>query len=932
MALMEKKLNRDQIKAINHDKGPLLIIAGAGTGKTTVITQRIKHLISTKKAKPEEILALTFTQKAANEMETRVDEAVDWGQNQVAISTFHGFCDKLLRDEGLAIGLDPDYKLLSFADSVKLVRDNLFDFDLDYYRPKGNPGKFIEGILKHFERLKDEDVSPTQYLAWAKKKKFDDPLESKKYKELASGYVFYENLKIPNSYLDFGDLIVLTLKLFRDRKNVLRQYQNKYKYILVDEFQDTNYSQSQIVYMLSQEHKNVTVVGDDDQSIYRFRGAAISNILQFRNIYPQAKVVVLTKNYRSNQEILDKAYNLIQFNNPDRLEFVEKIDKKLVSSQKTKKNSVILLSKETQEDEVEAVVGEIIKLKKNKGYNFSDFAILVRANSQALEFAKSLDRTGIPYFYPGSTRFFSDEHVSAMISLIKVLVNPFDSINFYKILNLECFDIPSLEVLKLVSISKESDESLFEVAQKKGSKKIKNTIDTLVKYIDKSKKQPSWELLYEFLVETRILNKFLEEGTWEAQIKIKNTAKFLENLKIFSNANPEASLINVSEWLEIVSQFGEAKEEWEEEDAVKIFTVHGAKGLEFPVVFLVNLVNLRFPSTNKSEQISVPDDLIKETLPSGNFHMQEERRLFYVGMTRAKDYLYLTAAKKYKDNKLPKKISPFVFEALGEVSNNSSPQITPVKLEVVKRDSNLKVGYLSHSQIETFKICPLHYKLRYVVGLMPPKSASESLGISIHATMNDLYAGNKLKSSVSKEWLIKRLEKNWVSQGYGSKKYEKIGFERAKDYLLGYYKNSYSPSVKNLYLEKKFSINLSQSENEPFVVGGVIDRVDQLASGKIEIIDYKTSENVPTQKDVDKNDQLTMYALLLGKEPKDVILSLYFFEKQIKISTTRTKAQIDKARKDLWEIKKKIENSDFSCSGHFFCQDCEYKEFCRFAH
>jgi DNA helicase-2/ATP-dependent DNA helicase PcrA len=928
---MEKKLNKEQLKAITHKSGPLLIIAGAGTGKTTVITQRIKHLISTNAALPQEILALTFTQKAALEMEGRVDEIVDWGMNQVEISTFHGFCDKLLRDEGLNIGIDTNYKLLSVAESIKIIQDNLFEMDLDYFRPKGNPTKFIEAILKHFERLKDEDVSPDEYADWVKSKKFEDDLEKKKYEELANAYIYYENLKIENSLMDFGDLIVWTLKLFRERKNVLKQYQNKFKYILVDEFQDTNYSQSQIVYMLSRLHKNVTVVGDDDQSIYRFRGAAISNILQFRQVFPDTKVIVLTKNYRSNQEILDKAYNLIQFNNPDRLEFVEKIDKKLHSPKKGNKKSLQVIFKSTQEEEVQSVVEEILKLKNKKNYKFSDFAILARANSHALEFAKGLEAAGIPYFFPSHTRFFSDQHVSNMTSLIKVLVDPFDSINLYKILSFDCFEIPSLEVLKLVSISKKQDESLFEVAQKFGSDKVQLVLSTISKYIDKSKKQSSWEVLYQFLIELKILNRFLEEGTWEAQLKVKNTSKFLENLKIYENANPDTNIIRVSEWLDLVSQFGQSSEEWEDEDAVRVFTVHGAKGLEFPVVFLVNLVNLRFPSTNKSEQIPIPLELVKETLPMGDYHTEEERRLFYVGMTRAKDYLYLTAAQKYKDNKLPKKISPFVLEAMGEVVKKPITTNDSVEIEIKKGESKLKVEYLSHSQIETFKICPLHYKLRYMVGLHAPKSASESIGVSIHAALKDFYTKHKKKERLSEKIMLELLDKNWLSQGYGNKKYEKSSFERARNYLSGYYKNSYDKNTNTLYLEKKFVINIG-SKQETFVVGGVMDRVDDLGNGKVEIIDYKTSENVPTQKEVDKNEQLTMYALLLNKNPEDIVLSLYYFENQIKISTTRTKAQIEKAKKDLFEIKKEIEQSDFNCSGHYFCQDCEYHDFCKFAH
>ncbi len=260
----EVKLNEEQEKAVKHGAGPLLIIAGAGTGKTTVITERIKHLILSKKAKPDEILALTFTEKAAREMEERVDIAMPYGYTQMWISTFHSFCDRILRREALHIGLDPKYKLMSQAESVQLVRNNLFKFDLNYFRPLGNPTKFIDGMLQHFSRLQDEDVSPKDYFAYAKKLKGVEKEEKAKTLELAKAFKTYDELKVKDGLMDFGDLIVKTLKLFRERPNVVRVYREQFKYILVDEFQDTNYSQNELAIMLAGKAKNITVCGDDD--------------------------------------------------------------------------------------------------------------------------------------------------------------------------------------------------------------------------------------------------------------------------------------------------------------------------------------------------------------------------------------------------------------------------------------------------------------------------------------------------------------------------------------------------------------------------------------------------------------------------------------------------------------------------------------------
>ena len=328
------KLNPQQKKAVTTTKGPLLIIAGAGTGKTSVISHRIAYIIDKKLAKPAEILALTFTEKAAGEMEDRVDVLVPYGYIDTWISTFHAFGDRILRENALDLGLSPDFRVLTKPEQVLFFQQNLFRFDLSYFRPLGNPTKFIGAILDHFSRIKDEDIAPAEYLKFAKNFK-GDAKEAEKYQELARVFSQYEELKSQAGLLDFGDQIVLVLKLFRNYPKILASYQEKFKYILVDEYQDTNYAQNQIVKMLADRHKNICVCGDDDQSIYKFRGAAISNILEFKKNFPKLEQVVLTQNYRSSQAILDSAYKLIINNNPDRLEIKNKIIKVLKSSQKT---------------------------------------------------------------------------------------------------------------------------------------------------------------------------------------------------------------------------------------------------------------------------------------------------------------------------------------------------------------------------------------------------------------------------------------------------------------------------------------------------------------------------------------------------------------------------------------------------------------------
>src|SRR6266852_1115424 len=332
------RLNEAQRQAVTHDTGPLLIVAGAGTGKTTVITRRIAWLIAERKARPDEILALTFTDKAAAEMEERVDTLVPYGYADVEIATFHAFGDRILREHALEIGLTPDFRVLNRAEQTIFFRDRLFELPLAHYRPLGDPTRHLQALITLISRCKDEDISPEEYHAHAERLGRDaaaaaDYEEAREraaqQRELAATYAKYQELMSRDGCVDFGDQIVQVLRLLRGRQYVLGAYQRRFEYILVDEFQDTNHAQFELVKLLGARHSNVACVADDDQAIYRFRGAAISNVLSFLDRYPETRQVVLTENYRSHQKILDAAYHLIVNNNPDRLEVRSGISKHL---------------------------------------------------------------------------------------------------------------------------------------------------------------------------------------------------------------------------------------------------------------------------------------------------------------------------------------------------------------------------------------------------------------------------------------------------------------------------------------------------------------------------------------------------------------------------------------------------------------------------
>lgn len=971
----KKSLNEKQQEAVNFGDGPLLIIAGAGTGKTTVVTERIKQLIHTGKALPSQILALTFTEKAAREMEERVDVIMPYGYTQMWISTFHKFCDRLLRQEAIHIGLNPSYRLMTDTDATMLFRANLFHFDLDYFRPLGNPTKFISGMLQHFSRLQDEDVSPEQYAAWVKGREAkaegeEEILEVKKYTELSRTYKAYQELKIKEGFMDFGDLITKTLSLFRTRKNILGFYQQQFNYILVDEFQDTNIAQNELVALLAGERQNITAVCDDDQSIYKFRGAAVSNVLSFRVHFPKAKLIVLSQNYRSTQSILDASYQLIQHNNPDRLEVKEHINKKLTSARNLSGEWPKLLYEERVENEADAVAKEmkrVSELKKPGGgtYNWKDMAILVRANNHAEPFTRALMRHNIPFQFLGPGQLFRQQEIKELISYLQVIDNFEDNVAMFRVLSMDYFAFPPRDIAAIANFARRQNISLFEAGEitaglrdavgvdvpvigEATTQKIKEIITMIHKHMGLVTRESAGQILFYFLRDTGMMKNILDYSAPVDEKIANNISKFFSKLKTYETDHADASVPAVLDWIELSMELGESPlandSDWMSNNAVNILSVHSSKGLEFPVVFLVNLVSARFPTVERRETIPIPEELIKEELPEGDYHVEEERRLCYVGMTRAQDLLYLTGANYYGEGKREKKLSPFVYEVIGETSV-VAPSLRPSQLSLLdwKKDAvpaapgeakKLMITYLSYSQIETFRLCPLHYKLRYFLNIPTPPSASLSFGTSIHNALHDFYELHAAGEKVNRELLLSLLTSRWQKAGYENKRYEEDMKKRGEQYLTDYFAKEFTPETKIAALEQPFTVPITH-EGKSLKIGGKIDRIDMLPDGKLEIIDYKTGR-MPSKREVDANLQLSMYALAaseihavpFGKKTEDITLSLYFFDTQTKISTTRTMEQLEKEKIMIIDIARQIEASDFRCSGNMLCKDCEYKMFC----
>jgi DNA helicase-2/ATP-dependent DNA helicase PcrA len=811
------------------------------------------------------------------------------------------------------------------------------------------------------------------------KLKSEDKEEKQKLLELAHAYRMFEELKVKEGVMDFAGLISNTLTLFRSRKTVLKRYQEQFGYILIDEFQDTNFAQNELAILLAGPRRNLTVVGDDDQAIYRWRGAAIANIIQFRTHFRAAKIIVLTKNYRSTREILDRAYDLIQHNNPDRLEVGERIDKHLECMRRMRGSPIPFLYAERVEGEADEVAKNIkyqisqrprsgqadIKKRNGEKYEWKDFAILVRANNHAEPFARALARHGIPYQFLGPGQLFRQPEVKDLIAYLKTLANYEDNVAMYRVLTADWLEMRARDVATIVMNAKKYGRSVFAVCEGIAGLNVNggvkygvpvlpatsiNTIRRLITlmhgHLGMIKKETAGQILYYYLRDTGLLETLTHYESTKDERAAINIAKFFDKLKSFEAENDDASVYAVVDWIDMALTLGESPRagdiDWSEQNTVNILTIHSAKGLEFPVVFLVNLVSGRFPTNERSERIPIPDALIKEILPEGDYHEQEERRLFYVGMTRARDALYFSAARYYGEGKRARKISPFVTETLGQEAVqavSSKPARTDEQLALLEWGERERtktptitrrpIPYLSYSQLQTFSTCPLQYKYRYIVRIPVPPSAALTFGSTIHRTIKTFYERVKNGEKLTKRDLLLLLDDNWSPDGYGDMTYEQKMMRQGKTLLSEFYEKGFDPSRIPEDLEKPFKIKITKDLS----LVGTIDRVDRLPDGSIEIIDYKTG-HAPTTRNAEDDPQLTAYALaatdpgLYGVSADRVILSFYFFDGQKKVSAKRTPEQLEKAKTDLADKARKILTSDFAPTPGRHCDFCEFRLIC----
>lgn len=611
-----ERLNDMQKKAVLQTEGPVLILAGAGSGKTGALTVRIAHLLE-KGIKPWNILAITFTNKAAKEMRERVDKLVESGAEDIWISTFHSTCVRILRREIHHLDYDNQFSIYDADDQEKLMREVFKQLNFSTTDRHFS----VKGAMAVISSLKEEMVSWEEY-----SRKVD--ANDLKAVRVAQVYQVYQRRLKESNALDFDDLIYKTVLLFRTHPEVLEKYQERFRYIMVDEYQDTNTSQYELIHLLASKYKNLCVVGDDDQSIYGWRGANIHNILDFEKDFPNTTVIKLEQNYRSTKKILEAANAVIHHNQTRK--------DKTLWTQNESGNILHIYQADNEHDEARFVAEKIRELEK-QGKTMDMFAVLYRTNAQSRAVEDFMVKNGIPYRLFGGVRFYERKEIRDVLSYLKVIANPADSIALRRIINVPKRGIGDTSLDKVAAFADVHGLSLYGALQrldeitelKSRAAKLKDFYELLEHLRQDADQMPVAELMDAIVKRTGYLQQLLDEGTEEALGRIQNIDEFVNKAAEYDKSNPEGGL---GGFLEEVALVADIDSYDAAEDAVALMTLHSAKGLEFPYVFMIGMEEGIFPG-------------YRAVMYGGEKEIEEERRLCYVGITRAKEELFLSHAR-----------------------------------------------------------------------------------------------------------------------------------------------------------------------------------------------------------------------------------------------------------------------------------------------
>lgn len=919
-----------QREAAKHFEGPLLIVAGPGAGKTRVLVERVAYLVKKKHVDPRNILVITFTVKAAEELKARLSHCVGPEVVSMQISTIHSFCHEILRDYSDYHELGATFDVLDGEMQLMFMRANFYKLGINRLVNMGRISEVVDGFNKCGENI----IAPSELSEYLKKRYPDN----KKYQEFCRSYEKYLEAMGEQKKIDFAGLQINVLKLLNNNPNVLEAIQDKYQFILVDEYQDTNPIQDEFFDLISDTHKNICVVGDEDQSIYAFRGADPWNFIRFKEKY-DSKYVSLDKNFRSTSNIV-KLFDGF-------MENYRSYPKKIEPSRECG-NNIIILKSEDVNDEAKNVVRTIKQLKENGTIeHYGYVALLFRSvRYHANKIIAELKRNDIPYTVKGHGSFLDRKEIQTMLYMLSYVDPPsyddrFKSWNSWW--NISMFETEFLNLNKntveaLHNLEKDFDiSSLLKTEEFKSIGIVEAQDIKKIKQLNKLKKELSekpktiLQTYYDILEISGYLKWLVNDETPKNQEKIYNLAQLSTILNKYEYMNNKPKIKDFMFYLYMLPSGMQYDEHVVDNPfSVKISTVHQSKGLEFPVVFICSVIKNRFPGRKRKEKnlVPIPEDLLlkfkkrdfnmsKEDFLIPDEFSMEERRLFYVAMTRAQDVLVVSTADKIKVNKVG--YSPYVkeIEKIEEVTNSCQSME-----ECKNRDlSKEKPISLSYSSIDTYNRCPFMYKMLYEYGFQTPPSYMQNYGIIIHNCLEKIHVGLKNDEDIDGIRIKEIVNTCWITLHYNKKKDEnqKSMVERN---LLDYVHEVKDHSRRIISAEEPFSIVKKNME-----INGRTDLILENNQGEIELLDFKARE----QEGIEKTSvefQLKMYEYALKDKYKFDKLCAYTFKDKQKTFFDSGPEDIEELDKNLENLCDKINEHKFGPNENNFCLHCAFKFCC----
>jgi ATP-dependent DNA helicase UvrD/PcrA len=966
------QLNPEQRAAVHHGEGPLVVVAGAGTGKTRVITERIRHLLETRpELSGKEILGLTFTDMAAAEMKHRVVAAARDHSTKdaeraeaVTLSTFHSFCNVLLQE------LDPDLKPIEPVDHWILLRRNLPLLRLEHFRRLAEPGQFLGDFVEFFSRCQDELVTPDDYQRYADEqaesfrrvrgamaedeRKFRDE-EIAKQLEIARAYRASDLLLRERKLVTFGTQIMDAVQRLKSDKALRETLRARYRYILVDEFQDTNIAQLELLWLLGGERPNLLVVGDHRQAIYRFRGASFGSFTLFLKRFAAGSAEAhkdllrpLTLNYRSAGRILRVAGQVIRHN-----EKPTNIPEYPLTAVRDDGDKVRIVTHPTSEAEAQWVAGEIERLRR-AGAKWRTFAVLYRSHAHRDKLVEALKARRIPFVIKNLT-ILSHRLVRDLVAYLRLINQPSDDVACARVLAMPAWGLDPVDLVRLIErAGKGKGASLWDTMQAaqgelpfSGAGRNLGEVVEFIGSLRKKARQLTMTELFDELAEALEISSAV---TAEDRKYFDRLAQFVREWQ------PRSETQRLKEFVEYLDYFeqagGSINLEQESGDAVQLMTVHASKGLEFDHVYVLRLVQCGFPAGERPRLFEFPRELMREELPQGSFHIQEERRLFYVAVTRARHRLTLSTVENRRskpsvfldDMLMEAQIKRRDIEQLAPAPQEAPAaqvQSEPVLFEMPDRRARIgsRIGEwaatyrppvldpleISPTAIGTLEFCPQKYLFRNVWGLRGGPAAAMSFGSVMHTTIK-YFIGELARGRVLPfDEVARKFELEWTSAGfeddYQEQEYKKDGLAQ----LRVFHTRTLAAPPEVIAQEKNFKLPMEDN----VVLTGRMDQVNRIGPGEEEIVDYKTGK--PREPDkVRKDWQLSAYALA-AREVFDwnpAKLTFHFLQSNEPVSATCDDKLLKKLRSEIQEAAADIRAGEFLAKPGFACRTCDYESIC----